>query len=218
MESTNQQPNHQPEHRLSGEQTYNLTPQTYVRIPGLIFDPVPILIPHSHRAALDFLKPSGFRLDLSWRDYYEPLQPFDDVAFKLTDIFEYCIDEVKHNVPDAAAAAAARADAVQAEAETDESAGKPHKDTNWKALFERVLENLGPEGRRSGMSGEDVMWVAFLYTRAYDNTPAFVRGRDREHFLRANIHYLHDLLGEWQMVMRKRGLTWQVVFFDVFGG
>ncbi|KAF9875301.1 hypothetical protein CkaCkLH20_07121 [Colletotrichum karsti] len=253
----------QPKHNLPAEQAYNIAPQTYLRIPGLIFDPVPILIPYPHRAALNFLKPSRFKLDLSWEEYYDLLQPFDDVAYKLTDVFEHCLDELKYSVPDPApihaptSASEDNAEEDEAEIETgtemktemkteshmktetetnnktemktetetetkpeaDKTAENPHppQKTDWKAFFERVLENLGHKAHEFGLGGEDVMWIAFLYTRAYDNTPKFIRARDRKYYRKANIHYLHDLLGDWQMLMRQKRLRWQVVFFDIFG-
>ncbi|GKT88983.1 hypothetical protein Ct61P_06833 [Colletotrichum tofieldiae] len=71
-------------------------PQNYLRIPGLVFDDVPALIPQKHSAALKFLQPSEFELDMSYGEYYTLLEPFDRVAHKLVDVFDYCIQVLRH--------------------------------------------------------------------------------------------------------------------------
>ncbi|KAL0932400.1 uncharacterized protein CTRU02_213353 [Colletotrichum truncatum] len=185
--------------QILSEQAYNLASQTYLRIPGILLDPIPILIPYVHRAALTFLKPSQFKLDRSWEEYYDVLQPFDDVAYKLVDVFEYCINELKYSVP---------------AAEKQLSSEKP----DWKAPFERVLDNLGSAAKGVGLRADDVMWIAFLYTRAYANTPKAFRVKDRKYWFKANIRYLHDLLAEWEVLLKEKGFEWPVIFSGLFGG
>ncbi|OHW89486.1 hypothetical protein CSPAE12_11942 [Colletotrichum incanum] len=72
-------------------------PQNYLRIPGLVFDDVPALIPQEHSAALKFLQPSDFDLGMSYGEYYALLEPFDRVAHKLVDVFDYCIQVLRQS-------------------------------------------------------------------------------------------------------------------------
>ncbi|KAF5521579.1 hypothetical protein CGCA056_v007567 [Colletotrichum aenigma] len=212
------EPTPTPKSQTSAEFIYEFTPQSYLRIPGLRFDPIDQLIPYPHRAALEFLKPSRFKLDLPWEEYYDLLQPFDDVCFKLVDVLMYAVDELRHNVPPRVkkvTAAVGKTD-VADETQVVTKTKAVEVEYDWNAFFERVLELLGPKGEEFGMCGKDVMWITMLYTRAYADSPAWLRKKDQGYYLKANIHYLHDLLGEWNMLVRQKGWKWEVIFFDVF--
>ncbi|KAL3300254.1 NmrA family protein [Colletotrichum asianum] len=212
------EPTPTPKSQTSAEFIYEFTPQSYLRIPGLRFDPIDQLIPYPHRAALEFLKPSRFKLDLPWEEYYDLLQPFDDVCFKLVDVLMYATDELRHNVPPRikkVTAAVGKTD-VANETQVVTKAKAVEVEYDWTAFFVRVLELLGPKGEEFGLCGKDVMWITMLYTRAYADSPAWLRKKDQGYYLKANIHYLHDLLGEWNMLVRQKGWKWEVIFFDVF--
>ncbi|TDZ34844.1 hypothetical protein C8035_v010281 [Colletotrichum spinosum] len=182
---------HQPSDR-----SYSTKPQEYLRIPGLTFDQVPLLIPYTHRAALTYLQPRNASLHLSHRQYYDLLTPFYEVASRVVDVFHLCSDAVTHDCP---------------QPRTGESTA------DFGPLFERVREDLGRNARLAGMKGADVMWIAYMYTQAWESTPTLTKGRDREYWKRGDIHQLHDLLRDWSALLRRRGLQWTDVFGALFG-
>ncbi|KAF6808312.1 hypothetical protein CSOJ01_07635 [Colletotrichum sojae] len=175
--------------------TYDSTPQNYLRIPGLVFDDTPALIPYDYRHALTFLQPTKFKLTLSWDEYFDHLQPFQDVASKLVDIFYACVDELRHGatVPEDGQAA------------------------NWRAFFQRVLAAQGDVAEEAGLGYQDLMWIVFLYSRALVSTRTVIRRRDRTYWLKAEIHYFHDLLMEWVALLKERELKWTTIFGELFG-
>ncbi|KAK1676211.1 hypothetical protein BDP55DRAFT_714929 [Colletotrichum godetiae] len=139
-------------------------PQNYLRIPGVMFDEIPDLIPSEHSAALYYLQPKEFNLNLSWDDS----DPEPDPSF-------------------------------------------------WDEFFERVLANLGNEAEKFGMTSLDVMWIMYLYTRAWENTPLSLRTKQAGYWRNANLHYLHDLLPEWVGMLKTKKLKWTTVFGELFG-
>ncbi|KAI8268316.1 hypothetical protein K4K58_005454 [Colletotrichum sp. SAR11_239] len=151
------EPTPTPKSQTSAEFIYEFTPQSYLRIPGLRFDPIDQLIPYPHRAALEFLKPSRFKLDLPWEEYYDLLQPFDDVCFKLVDVLMYATDELRHNVPPRIKKVTAAVGKTDVADETQVIKAKAVEvEYDWNAFFERVLELLGPKGEEFGMCKVDI--------------------------------------------------------------
>ncbi|KAK1990245.1 hypothetical protein LX36DRAFT_422888 [Colletotrichum falcatum] len=176
-------------------------PQNYLRIPGLVFDDVPILIPREHSAALRFLQPSDFELDMSFGEYYTLLEPLDRVANKLVDVFDCCVQVL--GGPSSGAGHC--------------SASAPSAPPPWDGFFDRVLDRLGHAAERVGLCSIDVMWIVYLYTRAWEKTSKTYMADERAYWYRANIHHLHDLLEEWYVLLRRQGLTGDVIFGELFG-
>ncbi|KXH28302.1 NmrA family protein [Colletotrichum salicis] len=186
-------------------------PQNYLRIPGVMFDEVPDLIPSEHSAALYYLQPKEFNLNLSWGEYYRKLEPFDCVAKKLVDIFDYSIQELKRGTEP-------KVTSVRQTTIGHEDDSDPEPDPSfWDEFFERVLANLGNEAERFGMTSLDVMWIVYLYTRAWENTPLSLRTKQAGYWRNANLHYLHDLLPEWVEMFKTKKLKWTTVFGELFG-
>ncbi|OLN87464.1 hypothetical protein CCHL11_09137 [Colletotrichum chlorophyti] len=180
--------------------------QHYLRIPGLTFEEIPTLIPEEHIAALMFLRPDDFPLDLPWKTYYELLVPFQNVAHKLIDVFEACIGAFRDSV----------------ERHTPLSGdGRPScRETSlplfWERIFERVLGLLGHEAAETGMKVDDVAWVVYLYTNAWAITTREVRKRKRDWWRHGNVRYLHDLLRDWSRALEEHDLDWTVMFGRLF--
>ncbi|KAK2033554.1 hypothetical protein LX32DRAFT_704203 [Colletotrichum zoysiae] len=183
-------------------------PQNYLRIPGLVFDDVPALIPRQHSAALRFLQPSDFELDMSFGEYYTLLEPLDRVANKLVDVFDYCIQVLKHSTGPGTQSSV-----------TGPSAGRPVTTPSalWDGFFDRVLDMLGHAAEKVGLCSLDVMWIVYLYTRAWENTSKTCMASERGYWCKANIHHLHDLLGEWHALLRRKGLAGNAIFCELFG-
>ncbi|GJD05273.1 hypothetical protein ColKHC_14098 [Colletotrichum higginsianum] len=181
----------------------DVQPQNYLRIPGLVFDDVPALIPQAHSAALRFLQPADFELGMSYGEYYELLEPFDRVAHRLVDVFDYCVQVFRRGpgVPTAFSTA-------------------PYSPRLSSGIlgefFDRVLDHLGPTAEAVGLCSLDVMWIVHLYTRAWQGTGKARRAAGRAHWRRANIRHLHDLLEEWFGMLRARGVAWTDVFGELF--
>ncbi|WYZ41026.1 hypothetical protein EsH8_IV_001367 [Colletotrichum jinshuiense] len=190
--------------RDPSSRAHDSRPQEYLRIPGLLFDDVPVLIPREHAAALRFLRPRGFDPGLSWERYYALLEPLDRVAHRLVDVFDYSVHELRHGGGGGGG-------------DDDGERAPLRQPAFWDGFFERVLDRLGPAAEEVGMSSADVMWIVFLYTRAWETTPRAHRARWQGYWRRANIHHLHDLLREWTGMLRARRLPWSVVFGVLFG-
>ncbi|GJC89391.1 hypothetical protein ColLi_12229 [Colletotrichum liriopes] len=186
-------------------------PQNYLRIPGLVFDDVPALIPQKHSAALKFLQPSDFELDMSYGEYYTLLEPFDRVAHKLVDVFDYCIQVLRHG---AEFVALPSQPAGTYSSSQRSVSGRP---AFWDGFYDQVLDHLGHTAEKVGLSSLDVMRIVYLYTRAWENTSRTYRANGKEYWHRANIHHFHDLLEEWYGMLRDKGLSWTVVFGELFG-
>ncbi|KAK2013550.1 hypothetical protein LZ32DRAFT_604343 [Colletotrichum eremochloae] len=184
-------------------------PQNYLRIPGLVFDDVPALIPREHSAALRFLQPSDFELDMSFGEYYTLLEPFDRVANKLVDVFDYCIQVLNHSTGPAVSQSSS------AGSSTGHSISAPS--ALWEGFFDQVLDMLGHAAEKVGLCSLDVMWIVYLYTRAWENTSKTYMANERVYWHRANIHHLHDLLEEWYAMLRRKGLTGNAIFGELFG-
>ncbi|OBR14727.1 hypothetical protein CH63R_03453 [Colletotrichum higginsianum IMI 349063] len=197
----------------------DVQPQNYLRIPGLVFDDVPALIPQAHSAALRFLQPADFDLGMSYGEYYELLEPFDRVAHRLVDVFDYCVQVFRRGpgVPTAFSTAPyspRSAGAADSAGENPPAAGSAA--AFWGEFFDRVLDHLGPTAEAVGLCSLDVMWIVHLYTRAWQGTGKARRAAGRAHWRRANIRHLHDLLEEWFGMLRARGVAWTDVFGELF--
>ncbi|KAJ0166495.1 hypothetical protein CTA2_7093 [Colletotrichum tanaceti] len=199
----------------------DVQPQNYLRIPGLVFDDVPELIPQAHSAALRFLQPADFDLDLSYGEYHELLEPLDRVAHRLVDVFDYCVQVFRRGpgVPSAFSTAPSSPRPA-----ADDSAWRPSAAGSssaaavfWGGFFDRVLEHLGPAAEAVGLCSLDVMWIVHLYTRAWEGTGKARRAAGQAHWRRANIRHLHDLLAEWSGMLRASGVAWTDVFGELFG-
>ncbi|KAK1982386.1 hypothetical protein LZ30DRAFT_47297 [Colletotrichum cereale] len=186
-------------------------PQNYLRIPGLVFDDVPALIPREHSAALQFLQPSDFDLDMSYGEYYTLLEPLDRVANKLVDVFDYCIQVLR----DSTGPAPLPSQSAAAGPSPGSSISAPP--ALWEAFFDKVLDLLGHAAEKVGLCSLDVMWIVYLYTRAWENTSRTYMANERGYWRKANIHHLHDLLEEWYVMLRRKGLTGNVIFGELFG-
>ncbi|KAK1580063.1 uncharacterized protein LY79DRAFT_318506 [Colletotrichum navitas] len=186
---------------------YDEQPQNYLRIPGLVFDDVPALIPREHSAALRFLQPSDFELDMSFGEYYTLLEPLDRVANKLVDVFDYCIQVLR------------RSTGPVAQCPTGSSTGHSISTPSalWDGFFDQVLDMLGHAAEKVGLCSLDLMWIVYLYTRAWENTSKSYMARDGGYWRKANIHHLHDLLGEWYVMLRGKGIAANVIFGELFG-
>lgn len=183
-------------------------PQDYLRVPGLIFDEVPSLIPPEHSAALCYLQPKDFSLNLPWAEYYKKLESFDCVAKKLVDVFDYSIQELKRGIEP-------KVMRVRHGAVGDDD---PEPDPSfWDEFFERVLGSLGHEAEKFGMTSLDVMWIVYLYTNAWECTPLSWRTKQAGYWRKANLHHLHDLLSEWVEMLKTKKLRWTTVFGELFG-
>ncbi|GKT47599.1 uncharacterized protein ColSpa_07780 [Colletotrichum spaethianum] len=128
-------------------------PQNYLRIPGLLFDNVPALIPQEHSAALKFLQPSDVDLGMSYGEYYTLLEPFDRVARKLVDVFDYCIQVLRHG-----------AESVALPSHSTFTNSYSHDSILvlpdfWDGFFDQVLDCLGHAGENVGLCSLDVMWI-----------------------------------------------------------
>ncbi|KAK1467543.1 NmrA family protein [Colletotrichum cuscutae] len=174
----------------------------------LTFDEIPGLIPPEHSAALYYLQPKDFNLNLSWGEYYRKLEPFDCVAKKLVDVFDYSIQELKEGIEP-------KVMRLRHDTVGDDD---PEPDASfWDDFFERVLGNIGHEAEKFGMTSLDVMWIVYLYTSAWESTPLSYRAKQAGYWRKANIHYLHDLLPEWVEMLKTKKLKWATVFGVLFG-
>ncbi|UQC79145.1 NmrA family protein [Colletotrichum lupini] len=102
---------------------------------SLTFDEIPGLIPPEHSAALYYLQPKDFNLNLSW-------------AKKLVDVFDYSIQELKEGIEP-------KVMRLRHDTVGDDD---PEPDASfWDDFFERVLGNLGHEAEKFGMTSLDVI-------------------------------------------------------------